>query len=194
VSATAQVGVPAALLVARWWSRPTTEQRAQWAELWPEARRTAELLGLDRGLVAQLEHASERTDPEVLLEEYERLLVGPGRAPCAPYESLWRGDLPEEQRETLMGSAADEVQRVYGAIGMQLRPDAHELPDHLLVEWEALACALDRGADEHADALLHDHLSIWVVPFCAAVARETKEAFYATLAELTPAWTAALAR
>jgi TorA maturation chaperone TorD len=189
-----RAGVPAALLMARWWTRPTVDEIARWGELWPEARRAAQALEIDHRVIDELQGASAHADPELMLEEYERLLVGPGRAPCAPYESLWRSDLPEQEQGSLMGSAADAIERVYAELGVQLQNGAHELPDHLLVEWEALACALDRGADEPADVLLNDHLSMWMAPFCEAVAQETNEMFYVTLAGLTQTWTAALAR
>jgi TorA maturation chaperone TorD len=118
--------------------------------------------------------------------------AGPGRVPCAPYESLWRNDVSRFEQGSLMGAPADAVGRIYRGLGVQLRSDAHELPDHIQVEWEALACALDRDAIEHAHALLRDHLAVWMAPFCAAVAGETQAPFYAALAGLTPAWTAAL--
>lgn len=153
----------------------------------------ARALGFDADAIEQLHAAAERSQPELLLDEYERLLVGPGRAPCAPYESLWRSDLPEREQGTLMGAAADAVERIYSELGVQIRLEAHELPDHLVVEWEALAYALHHAAAAPAHVLLEDHLSIWMNPFCDAVTNETTEVFYATLAGLTSAWTAALA-
>jgi len=186
-------GVPAALLLARWWSRPTASERELWCGLWADAGETAQALGLDPGAVERLREAAERAEPEALLDEYERLLVGPGRAPCQPYESLWRDDIPEHER-ALMGPSADEVQGVYRELGVRLRGEAHELPDHLLVEWEAYAYALDQDDVECAYALLDDHLALWMTPFCSALAAEAHEPFYSALAKLTPAWTAALRR
>lgn len=193
MSATHPAAIPATLLLARWWSRPTPAELSSWAELWPEARETARGLELGGEAIEQLHAAAEAADPELLIDEYERLLVGPGRAPCAPYESLWRNDAAQHEQGMLMGAAADAVERIYRGLGVRIRGEAHELPDHLLVEWEALAYALHHDATKPADALLHDHLSIWMAPFCDAVAGETHEQYYATLAELTSAWTAALA-
>ncbi len=186
-------GVAAALLLARWWSRPTLEELDTWTRLWPDAHAAALSLELDPAVVAQLQTAAEGANTERLADEYERLLVGPGRAPCPPYESLWRADVPDHERETLMGAAADAVQGVYRELGAVVRSDGHELPDHLLIELEALAYALDRGAGESAAALVRDHLAQWTPAFCAAVAGETDQPFYRALAALTPAWTAALA-
>ena len=63
-----------------------------------DARSAAESLGINTELLDGLRAAVAAADPELLLEEYERLLVGPGRAPCAPYESLWHADTREQAR------------------------------------------------------------------------------------------------
>ena len=91
-----------------------------------------------------------------------------------------------------MGPAASDIVRVYRRIGLQVRADVHELPDHLAIEWEALAFALEHDATEAAAALVDEHLALWVPRFCEAVAHETAQPFYAALASLTAAWTAAL--
>ena len=86
-----------------------------------------------------------------------------------------------------MAACAADVARIYGDLGLRVRPDARELPDHLVIEWEALAYALENGATEAADALLTGHLAAWMPPFCTAVEAETTEPFYAALARLTVA-------
>jgi len=179
---------PAARLLASWWSRPTAEERERWAAAWEDA------FELEPERVAALRDAAEEAAPEALLEEYERLFVGPGRVPCAPYESLWREDLPRRERGRLMGDAADDVVRIYRETGLRVRAGAHELPDHVAVEWEALAYALEQGADDAAEGLARMHLAAWMGPFCSAVATATAEPFYALLAELTSAWTGDAAR
>ena len=185
--------ISAALLLARWWSRPTDEEVDGWSALWSAAYETTSALGLDGENVAMLEVALEESQRETLLDEYERLLVGPGRPPCAPYESLWRADLSASEQGTLMGPAADAVALLYRDLGLEVcTANGHELPDHLLGEWEALAYALEHGVAGTADELLRGHLDRWMAPFCHAVAVETDQPFYATLSTLTPAWTAAL--
>ena len=193
MSAERDTGVRAALLLAHWWSRPTIEELDTWKDVWGEAQATAAALGFDSTAVDELRDAAEVAEPEPLCDEYERLLNGPGRAPCAPYESLWRGDLPPQEHGMLMTSAAEAVGDVYRTLGLRLRTDPRELPDHLLVEWEALAYALESGSPDASDLLLRDHLARWMAPFCQAVTDETEHPFYTTLAMLTPAWTAALA-
>jgi len=179
---------PAARLLAAWWSRPTEDELERWAAAWPNASE----LALDG--VAALRAAAEEADPEALREEYERLLVGPGRVPCAPYESLWRADTPRREQGRLMGGAAEDAARIYREIGLRVRADAHELPDHVAIEWEALAYALEQGFLEEADELARAHLAAWMGPFCAAVTAATSELFYAALAELTSDCTATLLR
>jgi TorA maturation chaperone TorD len=183
----------AALLLAHWWSRPTTDELDAWDRVWGDARATAGALDLGASAVDDLRLAAKGADPDALCDEYERLLNGPGRAPCAPYESLWREDLPAQEQGMLMSSAAEQVETVYRTLGLKLRAEPRELPDHLVVEWEALAYAVDRDATDESGALLSDHLACWMAPFCRAVTAATDQPFYAKLARLTPAWTAALA-
>jgi TorA maturation chaperone TorD len=191
---TASVDAPpqalGAWLLARWWSRPLPEAVAEWEAAWPLAREGAEALGAP---VADVESALDAASADELLEEYERLLIGPGKAPCPPYESLWRADQPRRERGILMSSASADVLRIFGDIGLAVRHDAHELPDHVAVEWEALAYALERDMRTAAGELAQ-HLSMWMSPFCDAVAAETTQPFYEALARLTPVWTATLAR
>lgn len=183
----------AARLVAGWWSRPTGEEIDRWAAGWRSARVAAAGLCEPESRVLELEAALEGASRPALLEEYERLLVGPGRVPCAPYESLWRADAPRRERGVLMGAPAAAVAGIYSDLGLRVRTDARELPDHLAVEWEALAYAFEHGADDLAATLLHDHLARWIDPFAGAVAAATEQPFYTALARLTAEWLAALA-
>ena len=192
ISTTAAGSAPAARLLARWWSRPTADEVDVWASCWPTACEVAALLGLRRDGVDDVRSALSASATEDLLAEYERLLNGPGRAPCPPYESLWRDDGPKRDQGRLMGPAAADVVRLYGELGLQVRGDAHELPDHLAIEWEALAFALEHDATDAAATLLGEHLALWIPQFCDAVAAETGQPFYAALASLTAAWTAVL--
>lgn len=185
--------VEAARLVGGWWSRPTSDELDGWNGCWASAAEAADCLGEPESRVRELEAALANVTPAALSEEYERLLVGPGRVPCAPYESLWRSDAPRRERGVLMGTAAADVARIYRELGLQVRSDARELPDHVAIEWEALAFALESRAHELAEALVEEHLAQWIPPFAAAVAAETDQPFYSTLARLTAEWTAALA-
>lgn len=182
----------AAWLLARWWSRPDEEERAWWRERWPQAREANALLGVPAAALEELAEAETEADGDALREEHERLLNGPGRAPCPPYESLWREDVARREQGVLMGAAAAEVAAIYAALGLAVSAGAHELPDHLAVEWEAFAYALEQGEDEAASALLAGHLAVWTPRFHDAVAAQAAEPFYGALARVSSAWTSAL--
>jgi TorA maturation chaperone TorD len=186
-------GATAARLLAAWWSRPTAGELQGWAGCWRAAYDAAAALGVSSAGVEALEAAVDAAEPGALLEEHERLLVGPGRVPCAPYESLWRVDAPKRERGVLMGAAATDAVRIYRALGLQVRGDAGELPDQLVVECEALAYALEVEAAELAAELAGEHLASWVPAFCAAVAAATTQPVYSALAPLTAEWATALA-
>jgi TorA maturation chaperone TorD len=185
--------VSAAWLAARWWSRPLPDELELWDRSWADARDAAVAMGLDAGVVDALEAALEASDGAALLYEYERLFVGPGRVPCQPYEALWRDDQPRRERGRLMGKASMDVVDLYRRLDLVLPAEAHELPDHVAIEWEALSYAFEVGSGEVASSLLEGHLGVWLPAFCAAVGAEAEEPFYRHLAALTPLWLTGLA-
>jgi TorA maturation chaperone TorD len=93
-----------------------------------------------------------------------------------------------------MGAAAGAVLDLYHRAGLTMRPHPGELPDHLVVETEALTWCLERNRDPAvARALAVDHLARWVPRFCDAVRSAAEHPYYQALAELTPMWISALA-
>jgi TorA maturation chaperone TorD len=93
-----------------------------------------------------------------------------------------------------MGPAATAVRALYGEIGLRVRADAGELPDHLAIELEALAVSLGGpDAEATARALLNEHLVIWVPAFCERTAVEATHGFYRALADGTAEWIAGVA-
>jgi TorA maturation chaperone TorD len=184
--------VSAAWLAARWWSRPLPEELELWERSWADARDAAAAVGVEPDVVEALEAALDASDPDALLDEYERLFVGPGRVPCQPYEALWREDQPRRERGRLMGKASMDVLDLYRRLDLVLPADAHELPDHVAIEWEALSYAFETGSGDVASSLLEGHLAVWLPAFCAAVEAEAEEPFYRSLAALTPLWVTGL--
>ncbi len=190
-----------AQLLAEWWSDPfdepaagsplvqaSREQRSDPASA--AAVAAAVRLGIDPEKIIALAMA---TDTPGLADEHERLFVGPGRVPCPPYESMWMDDAPPE-RGIMMGSAAGAVLNLYHRAGLTMRPHPGELPDHLVVETEALTWCLERNRGPAvAHALITEHLARWVPRFCAAVQTAARHPYYQALAELTPCWIDALA-
>jgi len=191
----ASVAAQAAALLSGWWSRPLAAELAAWDASWPAAAEVAEALGLDAAPLEELAACSSGVTEEELLDEYERLFVGPGRTPCPPYESLWRDGGPRLEQGRLMGAASTAVADLYRRLGLDVA--VHELPDHVAIELEALGVALraeGAAAEEVQAALLHEHLLSWLQALCAAVEREAQQPFYAALARVTTAWVERLAR
>jgi TorA maturation chaperone TorD len=180
--------IAAADLLAHWWSRPVAAEVSTWlgaAET--EADLPGRLSGDPGTRGGGLAYSSGQVP--ALLDEYERLFVGPGQVPCPPYESFWRDDVPIDLWHSLMGPCTAGLRRLYREIGIDMAQDAGELPDHIAVEFEALAYALSSAdSDRVARALVSDHLSQWLPRLCRAVASEAGHPFYAGLAAVTLDW------
>jgi TorA maturation chaperone TorD len=174
-------------LIASSWAEPVADEFASWLDpgWWAEMEAMGSPLEQPSGLPERLADAAGRSYEE-LAEEYQRLFVGPGAHPCPPYESVWRTDRPRVVQGTVMGPAASEVRALYGQIGLRVRDDAHELPDHVAIELEALAYALTAGHRDAARTLLHAHLLEWLPGFCERVEAEAGHPFYRTVAAITP--------
>jgi TorA maturation chaperone TorD len=181
-------------LLAHWWSRPDAAEVESWISWRDLGRRTGEA----SGTAAPMENLLSPLLVEhwrALLDEHERLFVGPGSVPCPPYESVWRNDVPIHLRRSLMGPCTEDLRRLYAEIGLKVAPASGELPDHVAIELEALAYALrSPGTVPIAGILLAEHLSKWLPKFCRAVAGEAAQPFYHELAALTPDWLAVLSR
>jgi len=180
--------VAAAELLAHWWSRPVQAEVAVWlgaAGVESDIRRRL-TRSQDPGATG-LPYSADQVP--ALLDEHERLFVGPGQVPCPPYESFWRDDVPIDLWHSLMGPCTAELRQLYREIGIDMAPDASELPDHIAVEFEALAYALSvADCDRVAGALVSDHLSQWLPRLCRAVASEAGHPFYVGLAAVTLDW------
>lgn len=131
---------------------------------------------------------------ESLLVDYTRLFLGPVNASAKPYGSVWLGT-----EETLMRESTMAVLEMYEEGGFELDEEFHELPDHVAAELEFLYLLTfnenqaRRIGDSQAAAaaaglrtrFLHEHLSVWIGPFTAAVRAGARSSFYRELAELT---------
>jgi TorA maturation chaperone TorD len=199
-SAAAQSRLTAARAVAgafaRLWLEPDAATLRRWRsdKVRADIAAVCELLACDPEslmAVADAAHAPLRA----LREEYERLFVGPGSVPCPPYEALWRSDRPKFEEGTLLGAATQAVVELYQEIGVRVRDDAHELPDHLAAEWEAVAYGLAGTPPQRraAQALVGEHLALWVPPFGQGVAAHARLPLYRELARATAALVPAVA-
>ena len=129
---------------------------------------------------------------EDLEVEYTRLFVGPDRVLCPPYESVYREDVSELERGLLMGPSTVEVAKWYNSMGLRLKEDFKDLPDHIAVELEFMhyLCreelrALDEGDAGRAKRLRENqkrffekHLYMWVPMFVSRIFENTDSEFY----------------
>jgi TorA maturation chaperone TorD len=188
----AGTAVAALDLLSHWWSRPVAEEVKTWvgaAGLEAEVRACLPVSAAPRLL------APEDDEGAALLDEHERLFVGPGPVPCPPYESYWREDVPLDVRRSLMGPCTAELRQLYADLGLEMTRELGELPDHIAVELEALTYALSAEATyPQARAIFCDHLRRWLPRLCRAVGHETTSTFYRDLAEVTLEWSATLQR
>ena len=107
--------VAALELLAHWWSRPVAQEVATWCgagDIEAEVRRLMPGGPRPAPLVA-----SRHWELTGLLDEHERLFVGPGPVPCPPYESFWREDVPIDIRRSLMGPCTAELRQLYADAG-----------------------------------------------------------------------------
>ena len=87
-----------------------------------------------------------------------------------------------------------DLNRLYGEMGLEVTPHSGELPDHIAIEFEALAYSLSRSDGETiAHALFFDHVMKWLLRFTNSVTREAHVPFYGELARVTRNWLEALA-
>jgi len=75
-------------LLAHYWSRPLSDEVGTWVEARELEAETD--VRISSNLLREAIRVPGLEDVPVLLEEYERLFVGPGQVPCPPYESFWR--------------------------------------------------------------------------------------------------------
>lgn len=116
-------------------------------------------------------------DSNGLERAYTRLLVPSGRG-SLPYESVYL-----DPKRLLAGLIQAELEGEYRSAGLILRPDNHELPDHISVELEFMAflCAREARAWlegpggpgrrdlETEESFLTRHLSRWLPLFAREV-------------------------
>jgi TorA maturation chaperone TorD len=187
----AETIVAAVDLLSHYWSRPVTDEVASWAKAHDLEAQTDSQMSSDP--LREPVSVPDLDDAPRLLDEYERLFVGPGQVPCPPYESFWREDVSVDIRRTLMGPCTAELKQIYAGLGLQMSAQSVELPDHIAIELEALAYALSfEETGPLARQIFEDHLARWLPRLCRAVAHEASETFYRDLAVLTLDWLAAI--
>ncbi len=125
---------------------------------------------------------------EDLLWEYTRLLIGPYKLPCPPWESVYASP-----KRLMMQEAYDEVRDLYDEIGLAINnPDI--MPDHIGAELNFLAVLYERiNTDPEkkiyymdvARRFLDEHLKRWIPDFTLDMEEAAVSRFYKALARVT---------
>lgn len=147
----------------------------------------------DPALAGAIERIAHAPTPDAERFEYEfnRLFVGPGRVPAAPFETVYRS--PER---TLMREVTMAVRAAYRERGMETDAKNVQPDDHAAYECAFVAFLLERdeeGDAEALDAFCADHLQRWVPQHVACVRAETGNELCLGFADLIEAALAALA-
>lgn len=150
--------------------------------------------GLD--LVKSYGSKKDRVDEEILRnlsKDWTRLFRGVVRdGILPPYESLYRA-------ERLQKKPAQEINRLFSKMGVQVREEWHQPSDYLGVELDfmRLLCEKERQGREKMEmdvlrqaleiekSFLEDHLALWIPIFCKRMLEEAREAYYLGIAHLT---------
>ncbi|MGO9196175.1 MAG: molecular chaperone [Acidimicrobiales bacterium] len=185
--------VAAVDLLSHLWSRPVAGEVQIWVDVTPVEAETHRRISSNPSRLP-IRRPVDVDEALELLDEHERLFVGPGQVPCPPYESFWREDVPVDIRRTLMGPCTADLRQLYLELGLDLSSEGSELPDHVAVEFEALAYALSFEETAVVARRLLEHLGHWLPRLCRAVAIETEHEFYRDLAAVTLDWLVAAKR
>ena len=123
-----------------------------------------------------------------LLWDYTRLLVGPYRLPCPPWESVYTSS-----KRLLLQEASDAVRAAYEEIGLEVGA-SRLLPDHIGVELNFMGVLLEKieagcgGDNSHAKCakeFFNAHLQSWVPRFAADMERAAETPLYKAVARAT---------
>ncbi|QGN08010.1 cytoplasmic chaperone TorD family protein [Halorhabdus sp. CBA1104] len=157
-------------VLARCWRQPD------------EQLRTA----IESGALAGVVSERETLDLTALRTEHARLFVGPDSPPCPPYESIYR-DGDGDTAGNVLGPSTRAVVDWYDEYGLGLDPEWSDLPDHIATELEFAGHLSAVASRETCEQFLDEHPRQWFETFLDGVRAETREPFYAELADATAA-------
>jgi TorA maturation chaperone TorD len=147
-------------------------------------------------LVKSYGSKKDRIDEEILTnlsKDWTRLFRGVVRdGILPPYESLYR-------TERLQKKSAQEINRLFSKMGVQVPEEWHQPSDYIGVELDfmRLLCEKEwrhrdngerdafREAVEAEKSFLEKHLTLWVPIFCERMLKEAREEYYLGIAHLT---------
>lgn len=162
----------------------------QQPELFISLGQSMKTMGLETGTdLDELKHALNHYSEKELLVEYTRLFIGPFKTFVPPYSSVYLGD------GSVMGEDSLWVLKQYQKMGIEIKTDTHDLPDHISVETSYIYFLIHKevehlSADNHQLAriyfdsqkeFLSRHFNLWVPKFCQAGLKHTENTFYRSL-------------
>lgn len=111
-------------------------------------------------------------DFDALRATYVALFVSrPGGVPAPPYVGMVHD-------AELMGPSVQRLRSDLESLGLRIRPEWRELPDHLAAVAEAVELLLERERVGAAVALASTYISAWFGRFADAVAEADDSGFY----------------
>ena len=158
-------------------------------ESWPMPRDPE----TSRGIDFLTDSSTEGETGAALLQDYERLFVGPNSLLAPPYESVYR-----TVERLVFDAPTFEVRAEYRSLGVQAPSFNREPDDHLGLEFSFLALLCNRALDalERRDAtavddaleaqrrFLSKHLLCWAADCLGLVEANAKTAFFQGVGEL----------
>jgi TorA maturation chaperone TorD len=138
----------------------------------------------------------DRNDEEILKnisKDWTRLFRGVVRdGILPPYESLYRP-------KRLQKKPAQEINRLFSKMGIQVPEEWHQPPDYIGVELDFMRFLCEeesrrrddgeqnalREAVEAEKSFLENHIALWVPIFCERMLEEAREEYYLGIAYLT---------
>lgn len=123
-----------------------------------------------------------------LEENYVRLFINAQGGIAAPLYASCYEDATQPQ---LMGSAAEQIQRILERIGLTISPELGQPPDHLAIAIEIVYYILDRDNTpwdperfQEAAEFIDGFLMPWVLVFSKRLESETRCRFYPLVTQL----------
>lgn len=164
-----------------------------------QLEQAAELLLEEEGLglikeIRQLMISAPVDQENLLLKlriEYTRLFLGPAPPPCLPYQSVYDKDRPTEEQGTILGTTAEDMEKILRNEGLNIEIDYKVYPDHIAIQLECmyhfLVMALEKEKYEKyikkASKFTKAHLE-WMVEFGELINTESKHPFYRLVGNL----------
>lgn len=139
--------------------------------------------------------SGEKKSWDEVRQEYQRLFIGPGPLPAAPWESVY---LSEDH--ITLDEHTLAVREFYRRWGYEVSNVKQDPDDHIGLELEFMALLINTSLGNiHPDkqqklieildaqrTFLNNHLFCWVKPFCSKLAENTKHPLFSGIALFTP--------